>query len=376
MEMNEQAFLSGLVFDNDKDQKGPIWRPSSWPSLLGGNRKYHASIVVRHPSTNHDETVVIVGGFTQGASYLTNSVICLSDDRTMWHEGPPMQEKRERHASVVCDGAVYAIGGNNGFSYLDSIERVPVSYLLHSTLSCTCSANGWTMLNCRLSTKRRGCAAAVVHDRFVVVAGGHNGNIFLSSVDILDTAYGNCCLVISGPSMDKPRSFFGMAVIGQRIYAVGGWRYLNSVEYVEFDELLDKKANSATSMFPLSKSWTRHHDFTLTMSRDDHVVVQVGSCMVVTGAFDTSVVSRLFYSVEVLDAVNNVVWRLPDIRVNTYGCSMVSLSNGITVIGGNSMPEPFETLSLVDKNSWTLSLVDKNSWLFARLLAIGKVPIE
>ena len=362
MDKHEKAFLSGLVFVNDKDKASPIWRPSSWPPLLGGNRIHHTSNVVHDPSSNHVKNVVILGGLMLeiSADY-TNSVILLNVHRTKWQEGPPMKERRINHASVVCNGAVYAIGGDNGSSYLDSIERINVEELIqHSSSSSTSSANGWTMLNCRLSMKRKGCAAAVVHDRFIVVAGGYNGNNYLSSVDILDTAFGNSCLVISGPSMEKYRCYFGMAVIGRRIYAVCGWRYSNSVEYLEFDDLLDKKANSATSVFPWSKSWTIHKDLRLKSCPGRHAVVRVGSCLVFAGDLTTNNSSEQSRSVQVLDVVKNVVWRLPDMRVTRSGCSMVSLLNGIAVIGGHV----------------TLSLVDKNSWLFARLLAIGKVPTE
>ena len=369
MEMHEQAFLSGLVFDNDRDRTGPIWRSSSWPPLLGGNRVHHTSNVVHDPITNHDENVVILGGRMLETSGYTNSVILFNVHRTKWQERPPMEERRINHASVVCNGAVYAIGGDNGSSYLDSIERINVEELIqHSSSSSTSSANGWTMLNCRLSMKRKGCAAAVVHDRFIVVAGGYNGNNYLSSVDILDTAFGNSCLVISGPSMEKYRCYFGMAVIGRRIYAVCGWSesgYPRSVEYLEFDDLLDKTTNSATSLFPLSKAWMIHKDLTLSMPRETHAVVRVGSCLVVAGGYraNNSETSR---SVEVLDVVKNVAWSLRDVEEKRDGCTTVSLSNGISVIGGYYPKKSFETLSLVDKNSW----------LFTRLLATGKVPTK
>ena len=356
MDKHEKAFLSGLVFVNDK--ASPIWRPSSWPPLLGGNRIHHTSNVVHDPSSNHVKNVVILGGIMLeiSADY-TNSVILLNVHRTKWQEGPPMKERRINHASVVCNGALYAIGGFNGSSCLDSFERIHVDDLFqHSSSSSTSSANKWTMLKCRLSAERAGCAAAVVHDRFIVVAGGTNGNNDWSSVDILDTALGNSCLVTSGPSLENPRSCFGMAVIGRRIYAVGGWSFSNSVEYLEFDHLLDKKANIAASMV-----WTIHKDLRLkSCPAGRHAVVRVGSCLVFAGDLTTNNSSEQSRSVQVLDVVKNVVWRLPDMRVTRSGCSMVSLLNGIAVIGGHV----------------TLSLVDKNSWLFARLLAIGKVPTE
>ena len=364
MEIHKQAFFSGLVFADEKDKTEPQWRPAPWPPPFGGNRRYHTSVVVNHPVSKHDETVVIIGGVLHGTYSSTNSVILFCGDRAKWQQGPPMQESRNGLASVVCNGAVYAIGGKRDVSSLDSIERINVEELFpHSSSSSTSSASGWTMLNCRLSTKREGCAAAVVHDRFIVVAGGTNGNNDWSSVDILDTALGNSCLVTSGPSLEKPRSYFGMAVIRQRIYAVGGRHRglaMSSVEHLEFDELLDDTANSAESVFPSSMSWTIHEHL---RPRERHAVVQVGSCLVVAGGFTPRGSS---FSVEVFDADRHMRWKLPNLKELRYGCSMVSLSNGIAVIGGLHEREPFIE---------TLSLLDKNSQLFSRLLELGKVPI-
>ena len=299
MKIHEQAFFSGLVFADENDKTEPQWRR---PPLLGGNRTGHTSVVVRHPVSKHDEHVVIIGGCLHGTYSSTNSVILLRVDSKKWQQGPPMQKGRDWFASVVCNGALYAIGGKRD----DSIERTNVEELFqHSSSSFTSSTNGWTMLNCRLSTKREGCAAAVVHDRFIVVAGGCYGltDGSLSSVDILDTACGNSCTVTSGPSLVNPRRCFGMAVIRQRIYAVGRsdrGHVLSPVEYLEFDDLLDGKANSTKSVFPSTKSWMIHEDL---MPRVGHAVVQVGSCIVVAGGFTPR---GSPFSVEVLDADKHI----------------------------------------------------------------------
>ena len=365
MKIIEKAVLSGLVLADDKDKTKPQWRPPAWPPLLGGNRRYHASIVVRHPSRKSEEVVVVLGGRYIENVKLTNSVILLPVDGKEWQQGPPMQQSRNAHVSVVCDGVVYAIGGYNGASCLDSIERIHVWELFqHLSSSSAINANGWRMLNCRLSTKREGCAAAVVHDRFIVVAGGWGcgGNNSLSSVDILDTASGDGCTVTSGPSLGKPRSYFGMAVIRQRIYAVGGcnsWDALSSVEYLEFDDLSDDTANSSESVFPMSKSWMIHKELILKFPALHTAVVQVGSCLVVAGGKAGNNAT-----VEVLDATKHMCWQLPNLKESEHGCSMVSLLNGIVVIGG------FDATS----SCQTISLVDMNSWLFTSLLDIGKVP--
>ena len=375
MKIQEQALLSGLVFADCKDTIEQRWRPSSdnWPPLHGHYGWGHGLVVVHNPHTNHDKLVVLLGGWPElFAIGMTNSVSLLNVGEKRWRNGPPLQETRGCLASVVCNGAVYAIGGYNGQSVLDSIERIPVSDLLHS-LSSACSSNstkGWKMLKCHLTSKRCCCATVPVSDRFIVVAGGcisvlDNG---LSSVDILDTASGNNS-VVSGPSLKEGRSEFTMVVVGPRIYVVGGlgkgspFDHRESVEYLEFDDWLDP----VTSTVALStKTWTIHKELTLNIPRAVFYAVQVGSCLVVAGGCDDR--GKCVQSVEVLDTVRNMVWELPDLT-KSFGrevCCMISSSNAIAVItGGQGMEFLFETLSLVDQKSW----------FFARLLDIGKVPI-
>ena len=284
----------------------------------------------------------------------TDSVIHLTIESKKWQEGPAMNEKRSLLASVVCNGVVYAIGGSNS-SELDTIEYIPVKDLLTSSSRSSISNKGWTTLDCRLSTRRHGCAAAVVRDRFIVVAGGYNGSDVVSSVDIIDTACGTPCSVIPGPPLIQARRCFGMAVIRQQIYVVGGKYFrssLSSIEYLELDDLFDNT----------TESWTTHEHLCLGTPRYGHGLVQVGSCLVVAGGF-TSYMNACDY-VEVLDTVKNIVlWRIPNMRDMRYHFSMVSWSNGIAAIGGSAIDRGDNRYTYE-----TLSLDDKNHGLFVRLL--------
>ena len=90
----------------------------------------------------------------------------------------------------------------------------------------------WTTLNCRLTTARNGCSAAAVHDRYIIVMGGYNGN-FLSSVDIIDTAVKSNHTVITGPPMTVARSWCTSTVVGHRIFVGGKRDGKNDVTSVE-----------------------------------------------------------------------------------------------------------------------------------------------
>ena len=355
----QHANQSGLAFlDINNNSNEPHWNTSDWPTLLGGRRRWHASAVLDHPDQdNTAQTVVVLGGKKQNQGF-TNSVLLmnLAEKTRRWREGPPLNDNRAYHAAVICNGGVYVIGGHNGSSRLDSIERIDVENLCSESMESSTS-NQWKTVPCRLSTRRNECSAVVVHNRYIVVIGGSNGN-FLSSVDIIDTAIASNHTVIVGPSMTVPRCGCASAVIGDRIFAVGGHNGtdIESVEYLEMhDPSGIETMDTASAVFPSSCRWTVHGQLNLSMRRNHHAVVAVGSCLIVMGGYfgvDT---------VEVLDTRRNTLSTLPQLTGSRYSCSAVVHSRGIAVISGYD-----------DTSCATLSLVDKNTWCFRRL--IEQVP--
>ena len=205
--LQKQAKQSGFCFlDSDNNSLAPHWNNNDWRPLLGRWRRYHASVVLNHPEQdNNAQTVVVLGGDTQIHGY-NNSVLLLSlgEENKQWREGPPLNSNRAYHAAVVCNGGVYVIGGHNGCSRLDSIERIDVANLCSYSMESSTS-NQWTTLTCRLSTARDECSAVAVHNRYLVVIGGSNG-VLLSTVDIIDTGTASNHTLIVGPSMSLPRS--------------------------------------------------------------------------------------------------------------------------------------------------------------------------
>ena len=188
----------------------------------------------------------------------------------------------------------------------------------------------WTTLDARLSSTRVGLAAAVVRDRYIVVAGGYNSaGGSLSTVDIIDTEAEGGPAVTLGPSLSEARCKHGMAVIGNRVYVVGGGysspNTLSSVEYLEF------RTNEINSDVTFS-SWTVDQNLALAEPRNYHSVLRLGSSLVVVGGGSRSSPLK---SVEVLNTKDSVSWYLPEMIKPRDGCSMVATSIGIVVIGGN-----------------------------------------
>ena len=348
--LQKQAQQSGLAFlDSGNHSEAAEWNVNDWPPLLGGYRGYHASVVLDHPE-QHDnaQTVVVLGGQKHGQNY-TNSVLllCLAEENKQWREGPPLNDKRRCHAAVVCSGGLYVIGGHNKSSRLDTIERIDVENLC-SGASANPTSNQWTTMNCRLSTARNECLAVTIYNRYIVVMGGHDGN-FLSSVDIIDTAMPSNLTVIPGPSMTVPRCGFASAVIGHRIYVVGGHNgssALTSVESLQFDETSnDETKNTAAIVFSSSLSaWATCTDITLSDARYLHAAVSIASCIIVSGNRSGSIAT-----VEVLDTERGITWNLPPLTTGRNYCTMVAYKTGIAVIGGDKV-DSCGTLALtVDK---------------------------
>ena len=349
--LKEQAWQSGLVLLDERAE----WNENDWPPLLGGWRDDHASVVLDHldqDNNNNGQTVVVLGGNQQHKGFV-NSVLLLNlaESNKQWREGPPLNQERERHAAVVCNGGIYVMGGRNNYcSLLDCIERIDVIDLVQSSLtpSSTSKKNHWTTLTTRLSTERWGCCAVAVHNRYIVVMGGRNLER-LSSVDIIDTSNHT---VIAGPGMTVPRVWCASAVIGHRIFVVGGYNndgILDTVEILDFAKPCnneERKDTLSTSISFLS-GWTTHSDLVLSNPRSSCAVVAVGSCLVVAENNRT---------MEVLDTKRNHVWNLPPLENRHDDGSMVTVGNQVALIGGMDNP-----------SCATLSLVDRNTWCFRRL---------
>ena len=348
MTLKEKAWQSGLFVSDET----AAWDENDWPPLEGGWPNRHATVVFDHLDTDKDnndkrQTVVVMGGYQTGRREL-NSVLLLNlaDPNRQWREGPPMNKSRQAHAAVLCNGSVYVMGGYSRGT-LDCIEQIDVNDLLQSSSTTRRTfETGWTTLTCRLSTRRSGCCAVALLYRYIIVMGGWNMR-YLSSVDIIDTSNH---AVIKGPSMTVPRQFFASAIIGHRIFVVGGKNgddELDSVEYLDFTE--KRKDDTLSTVVSFSSTWITHSELVLSNIRSYCAVVAVGSCLVVAGGWSNS-------TVEVLDTNRNRVWNLPPFTNYRNFCSLMIVSNQIAVISGSGSP-----------TCATLPLMDKYTWCFCRL---------
>ena len=345
--VKDEATLSGLVFTNVTEDEEPQWNDHEIPPLLGGWRDNHASVVVENPENEEDQAIVVLGGYI-AVNPTTDSVILLNVGKGIkeWREGPPLNEKRHGHAAVVCNGWVFAIGGNNS-RYLDTIEYIRVADLLE--MSVDSQRNNWMTLDGRLSSKRSGLRAAVVRNRYIVIAGGKSPGDSLSTVELIDTEAEGEPALTSGPSLNNGRWKHGIAVSGNRVYVVGGYSAANttsSMEFLEFSmEYFEFSTNEIEGDVTFSSSWTVDQTPAFVEPRRNHAILGLGSSLLVAGGSDNS---GSLKSVRVLDKKASVAWNLPDTATTRYECTMVGTSNGIVVIGGSKL-DSCVTLPLITK---------------------------
>ena len=377
MTMQEQIELSGLEIMSSLSSSSSSssssqlqWNSTNqWSPLLGGGREFQACVTIESGNENGagGQTIVVIGGERQSGEY-TNSVIVWDPSTKRWRNGPSLNDRRIDLVAVVCHDKVYAIGGfggdnnNDNYRVWNTMESIQVSSLLETTETSTMTRqnnNQWTRLQCHLSSPRHECAAVVVHNRYIVILGGMNGmGQLLSSVDIMDTAPPHNSsngepTIVAGPSMNWRRSCFGAAVVDNRIFVVGGWvghGRSTSVESLLFQQQPQDKGhtNSNSNMsctFPNS-SWRMEPHLSLSSPRAAHAMAKVGSCLVVAGGYCNNHGAQT-KSVEVLDIQRGVVWSLPKLTIpRPYGCSMVTLSDCILVLGGNDSEDCVESLAL------------------------------
>ena len=305
------------------------------------------------------------------SDFYTNSVIVWDPSTKRWRNGPSLNDRRANLVAVVCHDKGNAIGGlggdnnNDNYRVWNTMESIQVSSLLEkmeTSMMTRQNNNPWTRLQCRLSSPRYKCAAVVVHNRCIVILGGLDGmHQDLSSVDIMDTAppHNNNNdngepTIVAGPSMNSTRSYFGAAVVDNQIFVVAGWvneMHSTSVESLLFQRQPQDKDhtnnNSNVSWTFPNSSWRMEPHLSLSSPRAAHNVSKVGSCLVVAGGYCENHGSWTNSEEVVLDIQRSMVWSLPNLIIQRrFGCSMVTLSDCLLVLGGDNSVDCVESLAL------------------------------
>ncbi|XP_065389386.1 kelch-like protein 1 isoform X2 [Macaca fascicularis] len=180
--------------------------------------------------------IYAVGGH-DGWSYL-NTVERWDPQSQQWTFVASMSIARSTVGVAALNGKLYSVGGRDGSSCLSSMEY----YDPHT--------NKWNM--CAPMCKRRGGVGVATCDGFLYAVGGHDApasnhcSRLLDYVERYDPKTDTWTMVAP---LSMPRDAVGVCLLGDRLYAVGGYdgqTYLNTMESY------DPQTNEWTQMASLN----------------------------------------------------------------------------------------------------------------------------
>jgi N-acetylneuraminic acid mutarotase len=270
---------------------------------LATARYAHASVVINHNGT---EKVMIIGGYNNSGT-VSSIEIYNPWNNTFESNIKNLKTKRFSHSAVVIDDGsgqkVMIAGGHDGSNYLSSVEIYDPSLNV-----ITYGAS--------LSTSRFAHTATVIldsnNDEKVVLAGGYNGST-LSSVEVYDSVSNS---VSAGLSLPTAAYTHTATVVdgGKQILFIGGSNGspLNSASLYDFasSSPTHLKVNGTNSLLSNAR-----HGHTATLKSDGTVLICGGqgsngilkSVEIYSLSSDSFsngadlAVGRRYHSVEVLD---------------------------------------------------------------------------
>lgn len=185
----------------------------------------------------YSECIVIAGGEDRKTRTPTAATRCMCPlydaNRQVWVDLQPMTTARLGHGLVAAEGFLFAMGGANGQTVLDSGEKYDPEL------------NTWSAIPPMLQARQN--FGAVELDGLVYVLGGESENMELVTVEVFDP---HCRTWRSQTSMTMIRKVGCYASMNKKIYAMGGGSYGKLFDSVES---FDPKTQQWTGLCPLKE---------------------------------------------------------------------------------------------------------------------------
>ncbi|KAL4082849.1 hypothetical protein QTP88_029505 [Uroleucon formosanum] len=169
----------------------------------------------------------------------------------------------------------------------------------------------------KMITCRDGASLAVLNDHFVFAMGGHSIGSIVQSVDMLDLFSEPPCWKPTVPMLVK-RTEFGVGVINNYLYAVGGYDGTNSLNSSEAFDCSIKKWRMISSM---------------STTRADLGAGVLNNLLYAVGGFDYSS-SEVLNSVECYHPNLDKWTPVAEMSVRRYGAGVGVLDGVMYVVGG------------------------------------------
>jgi kelch-like protein 10 len=165
-----------------------------------------------------ENKVYIIGGYDgePGRNGYLDTNLCFDSEIQEWSMVQPMNQPRCYLSTATFGGYIYAIGGMDGQTRLNTVERYDPK------------TNIWTNMPPMTQARSDGCAVA--YNGNVWVLGGFNGVDIHDSVEIFNP---NIMEWTNGPSMLTPRSGVKAITHEGKIYVIGGFDGVTRLKTVE-----------------------------------------------------------------------------------------------------------------------------------------------
>jgi N-acetylneuraminic acid mutarotase len=218
----------GTAFDLLVD----YWLPKhSMPTARGGL----ASSVV-------DGNIYAIGG-TNGDTVL-NTIETYDPASDSWASKTPMPTARNGLTSSVVNGNIYAIGGgSSSFAGCDDA--------LSTTVEAYDPATDSWATKTPMPTARSGLTSSVVDGKIYAIGGcsnGSGGEVYGNTVEVYDPATDSWT---TQTPMPTARAFLTSSVVGGKIYTIGGWNGDSSNWNLNTVEVYDPVTNMWTAQTPM-----------------------------------------------------------------------------------------------------------------------------
>jgi len=344
----------GLNLDDDDNQgsSNTAVLPKDWSVVASTNISSTTSVCVVH--VNRDLGLLVLN--VQLVSKDSPKSMCPISPTT----GIPlstaggllsqMATSRSGFGLVAADDSFMSIGGFNRDGVLSEVERYNRKW------------NAWTPSG-RLVTKRARMGVAKGKDSIFVI-GGSDGKFELSSVEEFKLEEGNSQWKQLDAKLHCARTDFGAAVLGDKLYAVGGTSYSRLLKSVEVFDTKEQKWSSISPLQiprkglavvacngkifaiggqqcswnclgnvecydPSTNKWTEVAS--LTSPRRNASAIVVEDRIYVVGGYNGS---KAVGTVEMYDPVQNAWSKVESMAVCRSGASSVALDGTIFVVGG------------------------------------------
>ncbi|XP_063692770.1 kelch-like protein 20 [Bolinopsis microptera] len=247
-----------------------------------------------------------------------------------WYEAGPLKKSRSLVGVTVLRGTLYAVGGFDGISPIDTVECYNQS------------TNTWSSMG-RMISARRGAGVTNLNDKIYAV-GGYDGTKLLSQCEVY---HDNTNSWEPIATLQTCRFALGAASLDKKIYAVGGFDGLSHLSTVEMYD-------------PYSNSW--NNVASMSMSRYAVGVTSLNNCIYAVGGLDGT---RPLATVERYDPRADKWSAVAEMDTQRAGVDVAVLNEDLYSVGGILGSSPLQTVEKLD--------IRANKWVYVAEMSIPRV---